>query len=168
MSFKIHPNIEKIAFLIGTWRGTGRGEYPTISAFEYREEITFSHVGKPFLAYTQKTSHATTGQPLHSEMGFMRVPNNGRIELVLAQPTGLASVEIGDLVASSNTIIISLSCSGVGDVARSPTAKHPWVQKYMRRIVLESENTLSLTFDMETENQPMQHHLSATLHKVLQ
>lgn len=51
----LHPALKSVSELIGTWRGTGRGEYPTIDAFEYTEQVTFAEAGKPFLVYVQKT-----------------------------------------------------------------------------------------------------------------
>ena len=74
----LHPNLEPLADLIGSWAGDGHGEYPTINDFDYREEITFADVGKPFLVYTQRTWNAA-GAPMHTETGYLRAPAPGRV-----------------------------------------------------------------------------------------
>jgi hypothetical protein len=84
--------------LLGTWEGSGTGEYPTIDDFSYAESITFTHVGKPFVAYTQRTRNPDSGLPMHAESGYLRVPLPGSIEIVMAQPTGLAEIYEGAVV----------------------------------------------------------------------
>src|SRR5437763_5530408 len=88
----LHDDLASLAFLLGDWVGEGRGEYPTIDPFAYGEEVRFWHVGKPFLAYTQRTWNVDTGMAMHSEMGYWRPRPVGGVELVLAHPGGVVEV----------------------------------------------------------------------------
>jgi len=49
------PELEPLSFLLGEWRGTGIGEYPTVDSFTYEEVLEFGNVGKPYLTYRQRT-----------------------------------------------------------------------------------------------------------------
>lgn len=41
----VHPAVEPLSFILGTWRGQGEGGFPTINSFSYGEELHFSHPG---------------------------------------------------------------------------------------------------------------------------
>lgn len=156
---ELHRDVAVLAPLIGTWDGTGSGDYPTIDGFVYAESITFSHVGKPFLAYTQRTRHPETGAPMHSESGYLRVPVPGTIEIVMAQPTGLAEICLGAVVGTDTTVVIDVRSS---EIVSTPTAKEVTVTE---RTISVGGDDLTYTFRMAAVGQPLQHHLTATLRR---
>ncbi len=149
----LHPDIAHLAFLLGHWTGGGSGHYPTISNFEYREQVWFEHVGKPFIAYRQATRDATTGSPLHAESGYLRPVGSDHVELVLAQPSGIIEIHEGRI--DGTTIALSSTT-----VVTTATAKE--VTAVERTIVVDHDD---LTYDlsMAAVGLPLQHHLSARL-----
>ncbi len=155
----LHPDLEALAPLLGTWAGRGAGEYPTIQPFDYLEEVVFSHVGKPFLAYAQKTKSAADGKPLHAETGYLRVPQPGHVELVLAHPSGITEIEVGTYSVTGPLIEIELSTTEVG---RTPTAKEVTALGRSLRI---AGDELSYSVRMGAVGQPVQHHLAAVLRR---
>lgn len=154
----IHPGIAVLAPLVGTWSGRGSGDYPTIEAFDYLEEVTFAHVGKPFLSYTQRT-RSVEGQPLHAEAGYLRVPREGRIELVLAQPSGVTEVDEGTVIVEDGALVIDLASAAVG---LTSTAKD--VATVRRSIRIDGDE-LMYNLSMAAVGEPLQPHLTATLHR---
>lgn len=155
----LHPDLAALAPLLGTWAGKGTGEYPTIEPFDYLEEVMFSHVGKPFLAYGQKTKAAADGKPLHAETGYLRVPQPGRVELVLAHPSGITEIEVGTYAVTGDVIDIELSTT---DVGLTPTAKE--VTALGRSFRVDGDE-LSYSLQMGAVGQPLQHHLAAVLRR---
>jgi hypothetical protein len=156
---ELHPGIAVLAPLLGTWTGRGTGEYPTIAPFGYLEEVTFGHVGKPFLAYSQRTRATDDGRPLHAETGYLRVPSPGRIELILAHPTGITEILEGTLATSGPAIELELSATVIG---RSASAKE--VTALGRSFRIDGDE-LTYTVRMGAVGQPLQHHLAATLNR---
>ncbi len=155
----LHPGVAALAPLLGVWAGQGMGEYPTIAPFDYLEEVTFGHVGKPFLSYAQKTKAVDDGRPMHAETGFLRVPSPGRVELVLAHPTGITEIDEGTLTVTGDTIVMDLAATTIG---RTASAKE--VTALGRSIRVDGDE-LVYTVRMGAVGQPLQDHLTATLHR---
>ena len=168
----LHPDCEQLGFLLGVWRGAGEGSYPTIESFGYTEEVTFSHVGKPFLGYTQKTKHAVSGAPLHAEAGYLRAVGAGRVEFVVVQPSGIVELHSGTVdrgtvdrgTVDRGTVDGGALVLQLDGVHTTPTAKS--VTDVHRQIWVEQHagvTTLEYQVSMAAVGEPLTHHLRATL-----
>lgn len=159
MAPDLHPDLAALAPLLGTWSGRGSGVYPTIESFDYLEEVVFAHVGKPFLAYGQKTKSVADGKPLHAETGYLRVPQPGRVEWVLAHPSGITEIEVGSFSTSGDIVEFEMTASTIG---LTPSAKE--VTALGRRYRFDGDE-LSYTLAMGAVGQPAQNHLTAVLRR---
>ncbi|HEC10042.1 MAG TPA: FABP family protein [Acidimicrobiales bacterium] len=156
MSVDLAPECERFSGLIGRWSGRGSGDFPTIEPFEYLEEVTFSHMGRPFVVYAQKTRRAGTGEPLHTEVGYLRPVGEHGVEMLITQPTGISEIHTGTIGDG----VMDLRSVGV---CATPTAKQ--VDEVTRRFVLEGDS-LGYEMHMAAVGQPLQFHLRAQLKRM--
>jgi len=160
---QLHPDLDPLRDLVGTWSGRGHGEYPTIDPFDYEETVTFSHGGKAFLVYHQRTFDPDSGRPMHTETGYVRVPGPGTVELVVAQPTGIVEVAEGRLTTGAG----ASGAPGSGSVrlrttttATSATAKT--VDAVERDLDWDGDSLVTAV-RMAAVGVPMTHHLRSEL-----
>ncbi len=152
-----HPDLAPLEFLLGTWVGEGVGGYPTMEDFRYRQEIVFTHIGKPFLSYASHTWAVEDGSPLATETGFWRPRPEGAVELLLAHPTGIAEVYVGQV--SGRKIELSTDLVARTESAKEVTAGH-------RLYGMIEGGELAYAYDMAALGRELQPHLSARLQRV--
>ncbi len=161
----LHELLVPLAPLLGTWDGQGAGEYPTIEPFEYREQVSFTHGGKPFLVYTQRTWALDDDRPLHVETGYWRVPAPGRLEVVLSHPTGVTEIAEGTFTVGDGELDIELVSTSIG---LTSTAKEVAALGRSIRVDLsgdEEPDVLQYTLRMAAVGVPLTHHLAASLRR---
>jgi hypothetical protein len=120
-------------------------------------------VGKPFLAYRQRTWSAETGAPLHAESGYWRVADDGSVEVVMTHPFGAVEVYTGRLrgAGAESGVAVRLTTR---QVATTPTAKR--IDAVERDVdVGEGGGELAYAVRMAAVEQPMTHHLHAVLRR---
>ncbi|MFN2490250.1 MAG: FABP family protein [Actinomycetota bacterium] len=155
MEAPLHADLEPLAFLLGTWTGEGVGDYPTIARFRYSEEMTFTHIGKPFFSYSQRTWSPDGGAALHSESGFWRAAGPGAIEVVLAHPFGVVEIQEGGLEGRRISLMSkTLASASTADQVAAVT----------RSFEVDGD-VLRYTVDMAAADQPLQRHLEAELRR---
>ncbi|MDQ1484989.1 MAG: hypothetical protein QOJ62_682 [Actinomycetota bacterium] len=159
----LHPALEPLAFLIGTWRGVGVGGYPTIESFRYGQEVVFGHAGKPVLTYVSRSwvldDEGNVLRAGAGESGYWRVVGDGDhrgLEVVLAHASGFAEIYVGRIGLDQIEMSTDL-------VARTETAKEVTGGHRLYGLV---DGDLLYAYDLAAVGQPLGPHLSARLRKV--
>lgn len=157
---ELHPACLRLAFLLGTWRGAGVGGYPTLEDdFRFVQQVTFGHVGKPYLSYQSRSwltdENDEPTRPGGAEVGFWRPVGDNQLEVVLSHPTGVVEIWYGEITGTK----IELATDAV---VRTATAKEVTGGKRLYGLV---EGDLAYAYDLAAVGQPLQSHLSARLVK---
>ncbi len=149
-----------LAWLLGRWEGAGVGGYPTIESFRFGHEVSFSHVGKPFLAYASRSwlldDDGTPVRPLAAESGYWRPRPDGQLEVTMAHPTGFAEIWVGTVEGAKVELRTDV-------VVRTASAKEYTAGHRLYGLV---DGELMWAYDMAAMGHPLQPHLSGRLKKV--
>ena len=147
--------------LEGTWTGEGRGRFPGVTSFTYRETLIYTRRDEKTLAYEQRTQKLYDGQtewlPSHWESGFIRILENGELELTSAQ-IGRTEVLNGSIEALDSVFRIRF-------VSKSIT-NDPRMVSSARIFELEGD---SLRYTMEMHTTKVDHsaqHLKIALQRI--
>ena len=155
-----HADLAPLRFLLGRWEGVGVGGYETIDSFQFGQEITFGHNGKPYLIYTSRSwaldAEGRPTRPLAMETGFWRPQPGNKVEIMLAHPTGITEIYLGEVSGTKIEMATDV-------VARTASAKEV---RAGRRLYGIAGGDLAWAYDMAAVGKPMQPHLSAQLKRV--
>ena len=156
----LHPQCAPVVWLLGTWRGNGHGDYPTIEPYQYGQELVFQQDGRPFFHYFARSwitdDEGNVVREAAQETGFLRCLPEGRIELVLAHNTGFTEIWYG--VAENGKLEMRTAGVSYTETAKDVTAGH--------RLYGNVEGDLLYAYDMEAMGQELQPHLWARLQRV--
>jgi hypothetical protein len=155
----LHPDLMPLAWLVGTWRGKGRGEYPNVEGFQFAQEVSFNHDGRAFLNYFSRSwiidENDEIVRPAASEVGFWRIKEKNVLEVLLAHNTGIAEGWVGLVQGAKIQLAMDQGYS-------SPTAKIVTAGSRLYGLV---EGELFTSYDMAAQGQTLQAHLWSSLER---
>ena len=160
------PALVPLAWLIGDWAGAGVVGYPTMeSDLQFGQEVSFSHDGRPFLAYSSRTwlldDAGEKVRPLAGETGYWRPVGTTEggateLEVLLVHPTGIVETYHGTVDGPRVDLATDV-------VARTATAKEYNAGRRMYGLV---EGDLLWVLDMAAVGRPLTSHASARLKRL--
>ena len=153
----LHPDLNPLAWIVGTWRGKGHGEYPGIEPFQFAQKVTFGHDGRPFLTYSSTSwiidDNNEIIRPAASETGFWRVKPENKLEVVISHNTGITEGWVGIFDGPKIQLAMDQGYS-------APTAKIVTAGSRLYGLV---EGELFYAYDMATNGHPLQAHIWSTM-----
>ena len=150
----LHPDCAPIAWLLGTWRGNGHGEYPTMDKWQFGQECIFTHDGRPFFHYMSRSWEIDeAGEKVRDrsiETGFLRSKADGSLEWVLTHNTGVVEIWYGAAEIGTPRFEIATDAVVRTKTAEEYTAGH--------RLYGMVEGDLLWAHDLAAMGQPLQPH----------
>jgi hypothetical protein len=162
----LHPALLGLLPFVGAWRGRGQGGYPGVEDFNFAQELTISHDGRPFLAYESRAwildDDSKPVRMASREVGWWRpvTDDQGRatddMEATMTTQTGIMELYLGKLTGTR----LEMEADAI---VRSPTAKEVTGGHRLFGIV---EGALLYAQEMAAQGRGLEPHLSARLLRV--
>ena len=155
----LHADLNPLAWMIGTWRGKGRGEYDGVEPFEFAQEVVFNHDGRNFMSYYSRSwildSNGDIIRPGASETGFWRVKENKVLEVLISHNIGITEGWLGHFDGPKIQLAMDQGYS-------APSAKVVTAGVRLYGLV---EGELFYAYDMAAEGHELQAHIWSSLER---
>src|SRR6202012_2664779 len=143
----------------GVW-GASCAASPNNKGCHFAQEVGSSHNGKPFLSYVSRTwrldAEGQIGEPLATESGFWRPRPDNQLEVMLAHPTGIIEIYLGEVTGTRIDLATDV-------VARTESAKEYTAGRRLYGLIGED---LGWAYAMAAGGPRLQSHMSAQLKRV--
>jgi hypothetical protein len=156
----LNPDLVALAWMIGSWEGSGKSSYPGTEDVDFGQRIDFTTNGDSYLHYISQTyevdEDGRPAKPLSIETGFWRPQKDASLEVVMCHPEGIVEVWYGHITGAK----IELATDAVARTATAPeyTAGH--------RLYGNVESDLLWTFDKAADGQSLQSYQWGRLRRV--
>lgn len=160
--------MKPLTWLIGEWKGTGNGGFPTMDPFDYDNHIRVSFLEEafnqdPLIHFEEIVWIKENGvrKFKHWETGFFKPTEDNRIQFYVSHNTGRIEVTYGHWIKiDSNKRSFELALES--DFIRNDKDLKVTHRSY-RKFILENEK-MSYALQMSTEDiYNRSHHLSAEM-----
>lgn len=166
----VHPDIAHLSWLLGTWKGIGRGQYPNTEPFLFEQLLQFASDNRPFLEYRGVSwivdENAERLHPSHTEQGYWRAaPENG-VEAMIANPLGICEIWTGqvEVTGLENARITGAKLLlSPASISSSPTAAKVHTAERMYGL---RDNRLLMAFDMGADEHAAESHVWISMERV--
>lgn len=172
MHAEVHPDLEKLSFLIGRWEGVGVAGYPDVDEFQFGQEVEFTHDGGPVLNYRSRVwrvnADGSLGEYVTAESGYWRVrPEQAaqereddapviHLEALISHPEGFTEVYLGNIFAHR----VEMHTDAV---LRTETGMAATAGHRLYGLFGDNRETLGYAWDLAARGQELRSYMSAQL-----